>query len=437
MPDVIDLRRYPSSDKPKAEFSHASKPFSHVERKDGETVITRDPLGQMPLHTLVNGPHVYVANAIKDLMLVDGYEYGDVTTVKHGSSLRVPEDGEIATLPYADLYTHAPKDFDMTKLGDVEYSAEYVRKRFDEIVEELLKGKTDIACLLSGGVDSMVAAFLTSRKLPNAQTFSMGLSSGAEDIALAQEYSRAFKLPNNFVKVTREEVLGAVRESIWRSEIYHLYNVYCAVGMVLLGRELCRRRIADAMSGEGANEAFGDYHNWDMKKQDGSVERIQSTDISTFNSPKGRHAYIWGNPNAESRGIVNRQLGSGLAKHGTSRMYKPMHEYGVQLVSPFMNVDVMRVMASIPDSALEQVGGKPGFMALVFDKDIKSGKLPQDFFTNRKKTRLQDANPDGQGGITETLLKAGFSQEKVIEIFNTLFGANITSDDRFTNVTLK
>lgn len=441
--NVVDMRRYPSQIdfSPTQEIDRAKKtglPFSAVEKEGDETLVTRDPLGQMPLHLAVKDGRAYVANSIKDLQLVEGVGYEDAQVIPHASTATIDKNGNVSTERYLDFHNHLPLDFDPNKLGDVEYSAEYVRRKFDEVVDEILAGKTEIACLLSGGVDSMIAAFLSSQRLPSSQSYTMGIaSSNPDDLSLATEYSKAFGMKQNVIGVSREEIIDSLRESIWRSEIYHLYNVYCAVGMVLIGRHLTKLGIHHAMTGEGANEAFGDYHNWDVTLADGKTQRIQSTDISAFNSPEGRHAYVWGNPNAERKGFYNKQLGSGLAKHGVSRMYKPMHEYGTQLYSPFMQADILKVIASIPEDKLAEVGGKPGFMGLVFQKDIQNGRIPADFFTNKKKTRLQDANPDGQGGITETLLRAGFDQERVIQIFNELFRSNLANDTRFTDTRLK
>jgi len=434
---TIDIRRYGDGvETLPSQIAEDPRPFSKVESGNDGTIITRDPLGQMPVHILKNNVAIYVANTIKDLLPIPGYDYSKVEVIRHGHRANIDGDGTLVQSPYVDFNNYLPEGFEQNKFEDTEYCARYIRKKFDQIMSLILDQKTDIACLLSGGVDSMIATYLTSLKQRDVNTYTMGLASNSEDENLAREYSKAFGCKHNEISVTREEVVDTLKESVWRSEIYHLYNVYCAVGMVVLARYLKQLEVRNVISGEGANEGFGDYHNWDMKQDAGSV-RIQSTDIVAFNSPKGRHAYVWGNPNSENQGFFNQQLGSGLAKHGTSRMYKPMNEYGMQLYSPFMNIPIMKVIASLTEQQLQEVGGKPGFMKLVFSEDIKQGRIPAEFFENRKKTRLQDANPDGKGGITETLYKLGFDQQKVIEIYNTLFQANIKDDSRFTDVKLR
>ena len=95
------------------------------------------------------------------------------------------------------------------------------------------------------------------------------------------------------------------------------------------------------------------------------------------------------------------------------------------------------VIASIPSEVLTQVGGKPGFMREVFRHDIRARKIPEEFFANKKKTRLQDANADGSGGITEILQDSGFTQQRTLEIYNELFHANVKDDNRFSHAILR
>jgi len=433
LPSLVDIRRYASRFNGGGPSS--TVPFASLTRTPGTWRIEHDALGQMPIHYLVRERFVYVANTVKDLMLVPGYRYEDTLVLPHGCSLIGDEKGARPEQTI-NFFDHIPGGFEAKKLGDIEYTAGYIRRRFDEIADEIFAGHGEVAGLLSGGVDSMLATYLLSRRREKAPTYNLGLSDEVEDVHLAREYSKAFGLDYRFVEMTPDVIRDSFRESIWRSEIYHLYNVYCAVGMLLLGRRLAADRIGIAVSGEGANEAFGDYHNWTIRERDGSERTIQTTD-NAFSSVRGRHAYVWGNPVSAKMGFVNRQLGSGLAKHGVTRMYKPLYEYGVQLLSPFMNVDVLRVLASIEEKDLDSVGGKTGFMRLAFDKDVREGAIPASFLTNRKKTRLQDANPHGQGGITEIMLSAGFGQSAALQSFNDMFFANVREDSRFTKTELR
>ena len=412
-------------------------PFSTIERKGDAYVVTRDALGQMPVHILSREGSWVVANTIKDLLLVEGYAYERVTTVPNGVKLALVDGGTLREEVAVSYYDYIPPGFEAKKLGEVEYTAAWVRKRLDEVADAQVPQVGEGAVLLSGGVDSMVAAYLFSRRRDRLAAYTMGLSNKVDDVTLAAEYAKAFKVEHRLVTVSMADVVDAVRESVWRSEIYHLYNVYCAVGMVLLGRRLREDRIQIAFTGEGANEAFGDYHNWEVNRSDGTHLMIQSTDIAAFSSSRGRHAYVWGNPVSSSKGFVNKQLGSGLAKHGVSRMHKPLYEYGVQLLSPFMDVGLLRAIACISDADLEKAGGKPGFMSIVMAGDIARGDMPREFLVNRKKTRLQDANPDGEGGITEVLLRSGFDQKHMLRIFNESFAASIADDSRFTQTTLR
>jgi asparagine synthetase B (glutamine-hydrolysing) len=242
----------------------------------------------------------------------------------------------------------------------------------------------------------------------------------------AYEIAKAFGLDHKIVNVTKREIVSCVKKAVSDSEIYHIYNVFCAVGMHKLAPVLKNDGFKYVFTGEGGNEAFGDYRDWittDFKTKKKVILQKISRD---FNEPKGREAYIWGNLTSELQGRYNVQLGSGLGKHGGSRMYKPMFKKGIYLLSPYLEKDIMKILANIPSKILETVGGKAGFMKMVFSNEIKEGKIPEKFFAVQK-VRFQDASKGGENGITGTLLAAGFNQEKLIKIFNGVFRAHITA----------
>ncbi len=131
--NIIDMRRYanpadisPVNDPDRA--NQTAMPFSAVESRGKETLISRDALGQMPLHIAVKQGIVHVANSIKDLQLVEGIRYEDTQVVPHASTVTVTTDGELTIKRNIDFQQHVPADFDSVKIGDVEYSARYVRQ---------------------------------------------------------------------------------------------------------------------------------------------------------------------------------------------------------------------------------------------------------------------------------------------------------------------
>ena len=108
--------------------------------------------------------------------------------------------------------------------------------------------------------------------------------------------------------------MKAYANAVKVSESFHLYNVYCAIGMDLLGSKLTDLGIKNAFCGEAMNEAVGDYKDWivydPIAKTDVLIQKINSERLQNV---KERILYVWGN--SSDKGKYNRQLGTGLAKH--------------------------------------------------------------------------------------------------------------------------
>jgi asparagine synthetase B (glutamine-hydrolysing) len=239
----------------------------------------------------------------------------------------------------------------------------------------------------------------------------------------AKDIAAVLKLELRIVRVTPDDAVSSYSEAVRACDLYHLPNVYCAVGMLLLGRALRADGVRFAFCGEGVNEALGDYHDWVVKDpRTGARRLLQCIDHHRLAETAGRVRYVWGREDRGSR--YNAQLGSGLAKHGISRMVKPMLHCGVELECPYLDQEVMRRLVEVPSSRLAAIGGKPGFMARVFAPDIRRRDLPAHFLLESRKVRLQDASELGVGGLTPVLLQAGLDQEKTIEIFDEIFGAH-------------
>ena len=278
---------------------------------------------------------------------------------------------------------------------------------------------------MSGGIDSMSIAYIVSTLCKNVTAYTIEVASQqSTDLVRAYQITKTFGINHKIINVSEKEILNCVEEAVKDSEIYHMYNVFCAVGMHKLANVLKDDGIKYVFTGEGGNEAFGDYHDWIVVDPETKKELVLQRTSKDFNEPAGREAYIWGNLLAEAQGRYNIQLGSGLGKHGGSRMYKPMFKNGVYLLSPYFEKLIMKIIANIPFEILEKIGGKPGFMKMVFADEINSGKIPEELF-EVKKIRFQDASDGGEGGITGTLLSHGYNQKKLIKIFNNIFRANI------------
>ncbi len=385
---------------------------------------TRDWIGEVPLHYAISGENIYFANFVSDLLsYLPNLTYNGVVAVNRSEVIEINAKTKSLAKHLYYNFNKEKNDADYRNLKEV---AEKVHSRLFEAVKiRLPKNAKKTALLLSGGIDSMSIAYIISALNSNVTAYTIEVASQeSTDLIRAYKIAKAFGLDHKIINVTKREIIGCVKKAVADSEIYHIYNVFCAIGMHKLAHVLKNDGIKYVFTGEGGNEAFGDYRDWVVVDPKTQKKLILQKTAKDFNEPKGREAYVWGNLVAESRMRYNVQLGSGLGKHGGSRMYKPMFKKGIYLLSPYLEKDIMKILANIPSKILGQVGGKAGFMKMAFDREIKDGKIPEIFF-DVQKIRFQDASKNGEGGITGTLLGAGVDQEKLIKIFNGIFRAHI------------
>ncbi|MDD4989351.1 MAG: asparagine synthase-related protein [Candidatus Pacebacteria bacterium] len=393
--------------------------------KTSEVIFaTRDWIGEMPLHYAISGENIYFANFVSDLLASSPeLKYENVVAVNRSEVVEVDAKTKIVQ---KHLYYNFNKENNEVDYDDLKKVAKKIHDLLFEAVKiRLPKNSKKTAILLSGGIDSMSIAYIVSVLRPNIPAYTIEVASQqSTDLTRAYEITKAFGLNHRIINVSEKEIIDCVKQAISDSEIYHMYNVFCAVGMHKLASVLKNDKVDHVFTGEGGNEAFGDYHDWIVIDPKTKKEIVLQTTSKDFNEPEGREAYIWGNLISEAKGRYNIQLGSGLGKHGGSRMYKPMFKQGIYLLSPYLEKSIMKMLANIPSKILNDIGGKAGFMRIVFDEEVRAGKIPERFFIV-KKIRFQDASDGGEGGITGTLLGHGYNQEKLIEIFNTVFHAHV------------
>ena len=405
--------------------------------------LCRDWVGEVPLHYYLTDECVVVANSIMDIREFVGpelFRYEFVRAVPHSHALLF-ESAESYMVGSSQRRSFRVQrkvlwcDF-AAEIGAVNPSRTNepiaarcagLRMALEAAVRARLEAwpsHARVGVLLSGGIDSLCVAYLAKKIRPDVVAFTLEVGENGDDALRAREIAAAFGIRIVVVRVSPGELVADYPNAVAASEIYHLPNVYCAAGMRFLGRALEREGVHAAFCGEGANEALGDYHDWTIDDpRDGTRRVLQCVDDSVFAQITGRVRYVWGRSDTGSR--YNFQLGSGLAKHGISRMVKPLLNYGVQLECPWLDHDLMVRLVSISGDEIERIGGKPGLMAEAFRREIESESIAAGFILNSRKIRLQDASEHGRGGLTGHLLAAGLDQAATLELFNRRFGAQL------------
>lgn len=402
--------------------------------------LARDWIGEMPFHLLFSPNSVFAANRIGDIQREAGEEYcysymrafpqshaqeidlsnaepGRITSSMRPASRELFYDFERAVRDHAD---RSAFNMDSMISGSI-------RRLLLAAVRQRVGARNatgPVPVLLSGGLDSFTIALALRISGYSVRAYTLTVNGQGADLVMARRFASLLDLEHHEINVDDSMVLDAFGPAVEKSECYHLYNVYCAVGMLLLGRALAGAGETFAFCGEAVNEAVGDYGDWQYTNPlTGGVKTLQCVKPALMTSHDARLRLVWGHPH--DRAKYNKALGTGLAKHAGSRMIKPVLSQGLDLECPYYDPDLLAHLISLPGQTLVEFGGKAGLVHKVFKKELSQFKIGRDLLNECSKVRLQDASDGGAGGITEVLLSHGDDQRRSLMQYNAIFGANL------------
>ena len=246
-------------------------------------MICRDWVGEIPFHYYLADDEIIVANFITDIKQYLGpqrFRYSFVRAVPQSTILIIDCGHQYIYGNYVRKTWHIidrilyynfaddpmgcwTKDTDQT----LNRAAIRVRLALEHSIRQRLTGVPSSlrpAVLLSGGIDSLTIAYLLSRLEPKAIAYTLSVDQGGEDVRRARQIAAKFGLEFRLVKVNQNDLVANYNDAIASCELYHLPNVYCALGMKAIAAALKSDGIETAFCGEGVNEAVGDYHDWSV-----------------------------------------------------------------------------------------------------------------------------------------------------------------------------
>ncbi len=129
-----------------------------------------------------------------------------------------------------------------------------VKKRIYNLEEK------QVGCLLSGGLDSSIIAYLLKQYFPNLKTFSIGFQN-SPDLKSAELVSKYLKTNHTSVLITPDEAISNIKEVIKITETYDTTTIRASTPMYILCNKIKTTNpdINVIFSGEGADEVFGGY----------------------------------------------------------------------------------------------------------------------------------------------------------------------------------
>ena len=178
--------------------------------------------------------------------------------------VRLTEENRESFCPYLmqPKLIHPPINYlePLTSLRHLLFNA--VRKR--------LQGDRPVGCLLSGGLDSSIVAFILTRLLgpQNVRTYSVGMRDPEQageqhrslDCRYAEQVARHLGTVHTEVSFTPQDGFAAIEEVVQALETYDITTVRASVPMYILSQYI-KKETKDTIifSGEGSDELFAGY----------------------------------------------------------------------------------------------------------------------------------------------------------------------------------
>jgi asparagine synthase (glutamine-hydrolysing) len=266
--------------------------------------------------------------------------------------------------------------------------------RLKRSISRITKNVDKIAVAFSGGLDSAVAAAL-AKQTCDAQLVSVGLA-GSSELATVEKYARMIDLPISIEAFEPSTLENYVRRVVWLIEEPNLMKVSVAVPLHWASMVAARRGFKVMLCGQGSDELYGGYYKY---------ARTLDT--------RGRRA-------------LRDELYLSVI-HASEVNYERDEQatapFGIELRTPFADLDVIRFSLTIP-SQYKVKAGNDLIRKWILRSVAKRLGLSDDIVWRRKKaiqhgTGVENAIrrlAKSRGQTAESYLTGIYSEVKNLEL---------------------
>jgi asparagine synthase (glutamine-hydrolysing) len=350
------------------------------DKKTGETVLVRDRIGVRQLYYADTSNFVAFASERKALWKIGIKE--PTRRILPGSAIIISQDGRLQSFQIADPIPQKVRIIHRTMASAVEA----YRKALVDAMEKRVQDFQRIGIIFSGGIDSVLIAYLAAKMVPEVICYTGGVT-GSSDIIYARQIADRLGLKLKVCELSQEgmerlipEVMNVIEDSN-AGQVEVALPVYCAVKLAH------EDGIKVMLTGQGADELFGGY-SWYAKV----VEK-------------------------EGYKMLRRRMIEDLLllyKETLEREDKITMAHSIELREPFLDPEVIKV-ALATSLRLNVRGGDDSFGKHVHRKLAETLGIPRDIAY-----RIKEAAQHGSGmhGMLDAIArKQGFEDSAVSDIY--------------------
>jgi asparagine synthase (glutamine-hydrolysing) len=227
------------------------------DKKTGETALVRDRIGVRQLYYADTSRFVAFASERKALWKIGIKE--PTRGILPGSAIIISQDGRLQSFQVADPIPQKVRIIHRTMTSAVEA----YRKALVDAMEKRVQDFQRIGIIFSGGIDSVLIAYLAAKMVPEVICYTGGVT-GSSDIVYARQIADRLGLKLKVCELDQEgverlipEVMNVIEDSN-AGQVEVALPVYCAVKLAH------EDGIKVMLTGQGADELFGGY-SWYAK----------------------------------------------------------------------------------------------------------------------------------------------------------------------------
>ena len=249
-----------------------------ADRRNNAMIGIRDRFGIKPLFYAVHQGNVVFASEIKALvalgipvrwnhiaLLEDTFLFrpnertlfSGIHSVPAGH-YAVAQDGQVRIYSYWDTDFPTKSDLDSDQRSDTDVVAGF-REVLTDAVRERLVADVEVACYLSGGIDSCSVLGLAQQQMNQPiRAYTLSFSDALYDESeLARKQAELVGASYHQIPVSSRDLVDAYSDAVWHAET--VFSNGHGVAKFLLSRAVRDAGIKVVFTGEGADEMLGGY----------------------------------------------------------------------------------------------------------------------------------------------------------------------------------
>ena len=220
----------------------------------------RDPFGVRPMYIGTNNDDIVVISSL--LKQTEGFNIR-TTDFPSGSYINI-HISSMNILHISDYKKYTNFNYNMTviPITNIDYCYSTIYNLLIESVKKrVINSERNLACLLSGGLDSSLISAIVAKWVPKGQlqTFSIGMMGGS-DLKYAKMVSEHINSNHTEIILSEQEFFDAIPEVIYNIESYDTTTVRASVGNYLVAKYISEHSDAKVIfNGDGSDELTGGY----------------------------------------------------------------------------------------------------------------------------------------------------------------------------------